>query len=74
MVVNSGTAALHCAMAAIGASPGDEVIVPAISFVATANCVVYRGVRRFLPMSKWIPRLLTLRMLSEKLRHGLGRS
>jgi perosamine synthetase len=43
VVVNSGTAALHCAMAAIGISPGDEVIVPPISFVATANCVVYCG-------------------------------
>ena len=43
VVVNSGTAALHCAMAAIGIAPGDEVIVPAISFVATANCVVYCG-------------------------------
>jgi perosamine synthetase len=43
VVVNSGTAALHCAMAAIGVAPGDQVIVPAISFVATANCVVYCG-------------------------------
>jgi perosamine synthetase len=43
VVVNSGTAALHCAMAAIHISPGDEVIVPSISFVATANCVVYCG-------------------------------
>ena len=43
VVVNSGTAALHCAMAAIGTFPGDEVIVPSISFVATANCVVYCG-------------------------------
>jgi perosamine synthetase len=43
VVVNSGTAALHCAMAAIGVTSGDEVIVPSISFVATANCVVYCG-------------------------------
>ncbi|MEO6054533.1 MAG: UDP-4-amino-4,6-dideoxy-N-acetyl-beta-L-altrosamine transaminase [Chthoniobacterales bacterium] len=43
VAVNSGTAALHCAMAALDIKPGDEVIVPAISFVATANCVVYRG-------------------------------
>src|SRR5262245_11828271 len=43
VVVNSGTAALHCTMAAIGIAAGDEVIVPAISFVATANCVVYCG-------------------------------
>ena len=43
VVVNSGTAALHCAVAAAGIGPGDEVIVPSITFAATANCVVYRG-------------------------------
>lgn len=43
VAVSSGTAALHAAMHAIGIGPGDEVIVPAITFVATANCVVYQG-------------------------------
>jgi perosamine synthetase len=43
VAVNSGTAALHSAMFALGIGPGDEVIVPAITFVATANCVLYRG-------------------------------
>lgn len=43
VAVCNGTAALHCAMAAIGIGPGDEVIVPAITFAATANCVVYQG-------------------------------
>jgi perosamine synthetase len=43
VAVNSGTAALHAATAAIGIEPADEVIVPAISFVASANCVLYRG-------------------------------
>jgi perosamine synthetase len=43
VAVNSGTAALHCATYALGIGPGDEVIVPAITFAATANCVVYRG-------------------------------
>lgn len=41
--VSNGTAALHLAMMAIGISQGDEVIVPAISFSATANCVLYCG-------------------------------
>jgi perosamine synthetase len=41
--VNSGTAALHAAMAAIDIQPGDEVIVPPITFAATANAVVYQG-------------------------------
>lgn len=43
VAVNSGTAALHAAMFAIGIGPGDEVIVPAMTFAATANCVVYQG-------------------------------
>ena len=43
VAVNSGTAALHAAMFALGIGPGDEVIVPAMTFAATANCVVYQG-------------------------------
>ncbi len=43
VAVNSGTAALHAAMYAIGVKLGDEVIVPPITFAATANCVVYQG-------------------------------
>lgn len=43
VAVNSGTAALHCAMNAIGVGPGDEVIVPAITFAATANAAIYEG-------------------------------
>ena len=41
LAVNSGTAALHCAIAALELSPLDEVIVSGISFVASANCVFY---------------------------------
>jgi perosamine synthetase len=41
----SGTAALHLGVAALGAGPGDEVIVPAFTWVATANCVEYAGAR-----------------------------
>ena len=40
--LSSGTAALHAAMAALGVGPGDEVIVPALTFVATANAVLYQ--------------------------------
>lgn len=43
IAVSNGTAALHCAMHAIDIGPGDEVIVPAITFVATANCISYLG-------------------------------
>ena len=41
VMVNSGTSALHLALRACGCSPHDEVIVPALSFVATANVVLY---------------------------------
>lgn len=37
------TAALHMAVRAAGVGPGDEVIVPALTFVATANAVLYEG-------------------------------
>lgn len=43
VAVATGTAALHAAMQALEIKPGDEVAVPAISFVATANCVRYMG-------------------------------
>lgn len=43
VAVSSGTAALHAAMFALGVGPGDEVIVPAMTFAASANCVVYQG-------------------------------
>lgn len=42
---NSGTAALHLALLALGVGPGDEVIVPTLTFVATANAVTYCGAR-----------------------------
>ena len=43
VAVSNGTAALHTAMYAIGISPDDEVIVPPMTFAATANCIVYQG-------------------------------
>src|SRR3990170_1887752 len=39
--VNSGTVALELALAALGLQPGDEVIVPALSYVATAMAPLY---------------------------------
>ena len=42
VAVNSGTAALHAATTAIKIGADDEVIVPVISFVASANCVLYQ--------------------------------
>ena len=43
VAVNSGTAALHAAMRALKIVAGDEVIVPAITFAASSNAVVYEG-------------------------------
>jgi dTDP-4-amino-4,6-dideoxygalactose transaminase len=41
--VSNGTTALHLAHAALDIGPGDEVIVPSLTFVATANAVLYTG-------------------------------
>lgn len=41
--VNSGTSALHVALAAMGIGPGDEVIVPSYTFIATSFAVVQAG-------------------------------
>ncbi|BAH77519.1 UDP-4-amino-4,6-dideoxy-N-acetyl-beta-L-altrosamine transaminase [Solidesulfovibrio magneticus] len=43
VAVNSGTAALHVAAAALGLGPGDEAVTSPLTFAATANCVVYCG-------------------------------
>ncbi|WDZ95748.1 DegT/DnrJ/EryC1/StrS family aminotransferase [Herbaspirillum sp. WKF16] len=43
IAVGNGSVALHLAMLAAGLGPGDEVIVPALTFVATANAVRYVG-------------------------------
>jgi perosamine synthetase len=43
VAVSNGTAALHAAMVALDIGPGDEVIVPPMTFAATANCVLFQG-------------------------------
>lgn len=43
LAVANGTVALHLALTALGLRPGDEVLVPALTYVATANAVRYAG-------------------------------
>ncbi len=43
LTVSNGTTGLHLALVALGLGPGDEVIIPDLTFVATANAVAYTG-------------------------------
>jgi dTDP-4-amino-4,6-dideoxygalactose transaminase len=43
VAVSSCTAALHLILQALGVGPGDEVLVPSLTFVATVNCILYVG-------------------------------
>jgi perosamine synthetase len=43
IAVSNGTIALHLALLALGVRPGDEILVPALTYVATANAVRYVG-------------------------------
>jgi len=45
ITVSNGTTGLHLAFAALGLGPGDEVIIPDLTFVATANAVAYTGAK-----------------------------
>ena len=45
LTASNGTTALHLALVTAGIGPGDEVIVPDITFVATANAVAYTGAK-----------------------------
>lgn len=45
VAVSSGTAALHLGVRALGWGPGDEVVLTPFTFVASANCLLYEGVR-----------------------------
>jgi dTDP-4-amino-4,6-dideoxygalactose transaminase len=45
IAVSSGTGALHLALACLGLGEGDEVILPSLTFIATANAVLYAGAK-----------------------------
>ena len=67
VAVSSGTAALHTAMFAVGIGPGDEVIVPPITFVATANAVVFQGGTPIFADVQEDTLLVNPRMVAEKI-------
>lgn len=68
VAVVNGTAALHVALRLAGVQPGDEVLVPAITFVATANAVVYCGATPHFVDSEERTLGVDSRMLREYLR------
>jgi perosamine synthetase len=45
IATSNGTTALHLALVALGIGPGDEVIVPTLTFAATANVAIYTGAK-----------------------------
>src|SRR5215475_11362432 len=64
LTVSNGTTGLHLALAALGIGQGDEVIVPDLTFVATANAVAYTGAKPVL--ADVDPDTLCLDMVSVK--------
>lgn len=68
-VVNSGTAALHLAILAAQIGPGDAVIVPSISFLATANAVLQAGADVVFCDVDPLSGLMTAEHLEEALKH-----
>jgi perosamine synthetase len=68
----SGTAALHLALIELGVGPGDEVLVPALTFVASANAVRYTGAESVFvdvdPVTYTIDPLDAARRISERTR------
>ncbi|MDQ1439289.1 MAG: hypothetical protein QOK43_2918 [Acidimicrobiaceae bacterium] len=75
VALSSGTAALHLALLLAGVGPGDEVVVPTLTFVATANAVRYVGATPVLVDSEWASWNLDPGLVAETLdarRAGAG--
>jgi dTDP-4-amino-4,6-dideoxygalactose transaminase len=65
--LSSGTAALHLALMLLGVGPGDDVLVPSLTFAATANAVTYVGARPVFLDSEWATWNLDPALLEEQL-------
>jgi len=70
VVCANGTAALHMAAAALGLGPGDRVIVPAVTFLATANAARYVGAEVVFADVDAETGLMTTETLSEALERA----
>jgi dTDP-4-amino-4,6-dideoxygalactose transaminase len=68
VALSSGTAALHLALLLLGVGPGDEVLVPSLTFVATANAVRYVGARPVLVDSEWASWCIDPHLVASTLR------
>jgi dTDP-4-amino-4,6-dideoxygalactose transaminase len=67
VAVSSCTAALHLLLEGLGVGPGDEVLVPSLTFVATANCALYtRATPIFVDIESLDSPLMSLRDAGEK--------
>ena len=66
----NGTAALHVALQVAGVNPGDEVLTPTLSFVATTNAIAYCGAIPHFVESEW----RSLGVNAEVLRDYLSRT
>lgn len=69
VTTSSGTTALHLALAAAGIGSGDEVILPSMTFVATANAVLYTGAKPIFIDSE----LLSWNIDAEKIKEKINR-
>lgn len=67
ITTTSGTTALHLALAALGIGSGDEVIIPTLTMVATANAVVYTGAQLVLVDSEPLTGNLDVNQVEEKI-------
>jgi dTDP-4-amino-4,6-dideoxygalactose transaminase len=67
VALSSGTAALHLALLVLGVQPGDRVVVPTMTFVATANAVRYTGAEPLFVDSDTVSWTLDVSLLEEVL-------
>jgi perosamine synthetase len=48
IAMNNGTSTLHASLAALGIGPGDEVIIPTLTYISTVNVVLFQGAKPIL--------------------------